>query len=608
MLPDKRQGDMPGKVITFYSYKGGVGRSFILANVATQLALWGYKVLCVDWDLEAPGLTEYFLEEVDTENIFDTTDGIVDLMLDCQKTGNSISSWKQALIEVPLTHRTTQGISSSLDLISAGKGAPKSEYIDNVHDLNWDKLYGEQDFAKILDDLKREWKKAYDVILIDSRTGISDVSGICTVQLPDILALIFTPNKQSLEGVFQVAERAVKSHSRFPLSEGKLITIPIISRLDQRDEITIAASWLARVNKVLAPLYDSWLNKNVTVQRMQDFTKIPYITRWSFGENLAVLRERGSDPEQISYSFQSLAALFIEGIDHSADFTRGRDEFIHKLIKADVLKKDIEVIDPLARRLLESQSTLAIAGYAKELQKSDENLSDANALWVRAIQLDPRNKTINEGYLSFLKMRLDFLKRQRNLEEKFNEKINIDQLIDETEKTLESLSVIEKPVKVFISYSHESDSHQRFVLSLSDRLRRDGIDCMIDQYLNSLPLEGWKRWLINQVQEADFVLVIFTERYLQYFKDDYHESLDGLAFEQQAISTEHFKNKGSNTKIIPITTLDTDIEYIPKIFQEYAVYRLNSSSMLNDPQYKMLYRRLTGQPQYSLPPMGAIKL
>ena len=49
-----------GLVTTFYSYKGGVGRSFILANVAATLADWGYRVLCVDWDLEAPGLNKYF--------------------------------------------------------------------------------------------------------------------------------------------------------------------------------------------------------------------------------------------------------------------------------------------------------------------------------------------------------------------------------------------------------------------------------------------------------------------------------------------------------------------------------------------------------------------
>ena len=47
-------------VYTFYSYKGGVGRSMALANVAALLSKWGQKVLVVDWDLEAPGIEKYF--------------------------------------------------------------------------------------------------------------------------------------------------------------------------------------------------------------------------------------------------------------------------------------------------------------------------------------------------------------------------------------------------------------------------------------------------------------------------------------------------------------------------------------------------------------------
>jgi MinD-like ATPase involved in chromosome partitioning or flagellar assembly len=49
-----------GEVITFYSYKGGTGRSMALANVACLLSRMDRRVLVVDWDLEAPGLHRYF--------------------------------------------------------------------------------------------------------------------------------------------------------------------------------------------------------------------------------------------------------------------------------------------------------------------------------------------------------------------------------------------------------------------------------------------------------------------------------------------------------------------------------------------------------------------
>ena len=49
-----------GQILTFYSYKGGTGRTMALANVAWILASNGNRVLSVDWDLESPGLHKFF--------------------------------------------------------------------------------------------------------------------------------------------------------------------------------------------------------------------------------------------------------------------------------------------------------------------------------------------------------------------------------------------------------------------------------------------------------------------------------------------------------------------------------------------------------------------
>ena len=46
-------------VITFYSFKGGVGRTLAMVNVAAELVRRGRTVLVVDFDLEAPGLETY---------------------------------------------------------------------------------------------------------------------------------------------------------------------------------------------------------------------------------------------------------------------------------------------------------------------------------------------------------------------------------------------------------------------------------------------------------------------------------------------------------------------------------------------------------------------
>ena len=64
-------------IFTFYSFKGGVGRSMAMANVAWELASRGLRVLAIDFDLEAPGLERYF--RVPVEEVHKTP-GVIDLI------------------------------------------------------------------------------------------------------------------------------------------------------------------------------------------------------------------------------------------------------------------------------------------------------------------------------------------------------------------------------------------------------------------------------------------------------------------------------------------------------------------------------------------------
>ena len=72
--------------------------------------------------------------------------------------------------------------------------------------------------------------------------------------------------------------------------------------------------------------------------------------------------------------------------------------------------------------------------------------------------------------------------------------------------------------KVFISYSHDSDAHREKVLALSERLRADGLETLLDQYVNGSPEQGWPRWMLDQLDAASFVLVICTETYYRRFR------------------------------------------------------------------------------------------
>src|SRR5215472_16132980 len=72
-------------IVTFYSYKGGVGRSMALANIAILLAQRGLKVLVVDFDLEAPGLERYF----SYFEIKQGGPGLLRMCMDARETGTA---------------------------------------------------------------------------------------------------------------------------------------------------------------------------------------------------------------------------------------------------------------------------------------------------------------------------------------------------------------------------------------------------------------------------------------------------------------------------------------------------------------------------------------
>src|SRR5712691_6080427 len=78
-MTDREPGQRDGQVITFYSYKGGTGRTMAVANVAWILAANGKRVLVADWDLESPGLHRFFHPFLPEQEVRDAS-GVIDLI------------------------------------------------------------------------------------------------------------------------------------------------------------------------------------------------------------------------------------------------------------------------------------------------------------------------------------------------------------------------------------------------------------------------------------------------------------------------------------------------------------------------------------------------
>lgn len=190
-------------VITFYSFKGGVGRSLALANIAVELAQTGRRVLIVDFDLEAPGLhTFQALEPLDPPQ------GIVDF----------VTQYRQ-------DHTAPDAADYTYEALGIGRnggrlwvmpaGRMDAAYSSRLAALDWQQLYQEEDGFLLFEDLKAQWQRLFspDYVLIDSRTGYTDVQGICTRQLPNAVVLLFFPNRQNLDGLQRVVSTVEKEAS-----------------------------------------------------------------------------------------------------------------------------------------------------------------------------------------------------------------------------------------------------------------------------------------------------------------------------------------------------------------------------------------------------------
>lgn len=152
--------------------------------------------------------------------------------------------------------------------------------------------------------------------------------------------------------------------------------------------------------------------------------------------------------------------------------------------------------------------------------------------------------------------------------------------------------------KVFISYSHDSQPHRDFVRGLSDQLRTDGLDCQIDQYVNGFPPEGWQRWMENQIEAADFVLLVCTETYLRRYRGQETVGGNGVTFEGVVISQTLYDHYYRNIKFVPVLPEGGGFGHVPLPLKAYNTYTLPK-------QYDSLYRYLTGQPEHIAPPVGS---
>ena len=163
--------------------------------------------------------------------------------------------------------------------------------------------------------------------------------------------------------------------------------------------------------------------------------------------------------------------------------------------------------------------------------------------------------------------------------------------------------VSEPGCKAFISYSHEGRVHLRRVLSLSERLREGGVDAQVDQYIQGAPIEGWQRWMLDQIERAHHVLVVCTKRHYRRFRGHDQPGVGKGADWEGGLITQELYDAGSKTvKFIPVVFKQTDRAFIPEPLRKYTCYDVGRKA-----GYDRLYDFLLGQAGVEPKQLGTLR-
>tara|TARA_R110000796_G_scaffold135385_1_gene251481 strand:+ start:570 stop:3320 length:2751 start_codon:yes stop_codon:yes gene_type:complete len=184
-------------VVTFFSYKGGVGRTTSLALTAAYLSRKGKKVFVIDCDFEAPGLINFF----NTSQVDNFKSGLVEYLNDRSFLGSC--NIEEYVYDVEKSYSG----SGSINLMPAGNIMESHEdlisYLEGLAKID---LQGEglvKVLGSLIDDVNDKYSP--DVILIDSRTGFNNTFG-ALAQLSNSVVVLAGDDAQNQPGIDYVTK------------------------------------------------------------------------------------------------------------------------------------------------------------------------------------------------------------------------------------------------------------------------------------------------------------------------------------------------------------------------------------------------------------------
>jgi MinD-like ATPase involved in chromosome partitioning or flagellar assembly len=403
------------KTITFYSYKGGVGRSLALSNIARRLSELNKKVCIIDFDLDAPGLQFKFNKDYSLPNF---TKGIVDYIYDYSVEGKITDS----ILPFKYTLSPYNRNFADIDLIPAGN-IYDNQYWKKLSMISWSDMFyaeesnGIQFFLDLKHKIETEIKP--DFLLIDSRTGITDISGITLRLFANEVVILAVNNEENIFGSKMIIKNLLNKDAalfgKIPKINFVLTRLPYTDSLEDKSKKQSILSELTTSFEAEVGLEDFMINVIHTDRRLEE-------------------KER----QLIGYSLEE------KGVSISNDYLK-----LFQLLTSDLLTED-ELIKFENSKKAENE-------YVKSLGSSD-NLIRLKHI-KKALELNPNNPSyimlsseINYSlgdYEKALSQQLSLLKIESK-NDKFGATVrnNLAIMYDASGKFEEALKYVDEQIKL----------------------------------------------------------------------------------------------------------------------------------------------------------------
>lgn len=221
-------------IVTFYSYKGGMGRTTTMVAYALSLAVnqdmaSKKRVVIIDCDLEAPGYLNFFDLSEHEGLKSGKKNGLVEFICDAQFTKNPQNlDLNDYIVNVGLDNKNSFAYNNldNIWLVPAGNlnegyadvesGSDRTDYLEGLAKIN---LSSVQNIVKYFDLLFRKIKETIspDIILIDSRTGFNDIFGTAALYFSDCVVGFFGFSRQTQPGLTNLLKEYYKNPNSFKL-------------------------------------------------------------------------------------------------------------------------------------------------------------------------------------------------------------------------------------------------------------------------------------------------------------------------------------------------------------------------------------------------------